>query len=206
MNEKIKMIVFVLVLGAVLTTALSWVDAVTEPYIAKNKVKKLQESVLTAAGIDYTDESRESVFSKDVEERLFPEEVQDKGAEEDEKKKYYVMSDGKVVFEFHGMGLQGPVHGAIALDKDLETIKGLTIIHQEETPGLGGRIGEAPFLNQFKDKKLFPEFLIQSPGKASGDNEIDGISGATLSCMALEEMLNKESKKYIPAIKETITR
>ncbi len=206
MKDKIKMIVFVLVLGASLTTALVSVDAITAPYIAKNKVKKLQESVLTAAGIDYSEDTRESVFSSEVQEKIFPDELQEKGATEDELKKYYVMSDGKVVFEFHGSGLQGPVHGAIALDKDLETIKGITIIHQEETPGLGGRIGEAPFLNQFKGKKLFPLFRIRSPGKASGVNEIDGISGATLSCMALEEILNKESKKYVPAIKGTITK
>jgi Na+-transporting NADH:ubiquinone oxidoreductase subunit C len=206
MNEKIKMIAFVLVLGAFLTTALVFADAITAPFIAKNKAKKLQESVLTAAGIDYTDDTRESLFSSEVQEKIFPDELQEKGATEDELKKYYVMSGGNVVFEFHGSGLQGPVHGAIALDKDLETIKGITIIHQEETPGLGGRIGESEFLDQFKSKKLFPVFRIRRPGKASGINEIDGISGATLSCNALEEMLNKESKKYIPAIKETITK
>ncbi len=167
MKDKIKMIVFVLVLGAGLTTALVFADAFTAPYIAKNKVKKLQESVLTAAGIDYTEETRESVFSSEVEERLFPDELQKKDATEDELKKYYVMTDGKVVFEFHGSGLQGPVHGAIALDKDLETIKGITIIHQEETPGLGGRIAEAQFLNQFRNKKLFPVVRIRRPGKAS---------------------------------------
>ncbi len=206
MKEKIKMIVFVLVLGVGLTSVLVIVDAKTAPYIAKNKVKKVQESVLTAAGIDYNDVTRESVFSSEVEERLFPKEFQKKDATEDELKKYYVMSDGKVVFEFHGSGLQGPVHGAIALDKDLETIKGITIIHQEETPGLGGRIAEAEFLGQFRNKKLFPVFRIRRPGKSSGVNEIEGMSGETLSCMALEEMLNKESKKYIPAIKETITK
>ncbi len=206
MKDKIKMIVFVLVLGAVLTFALVTVDAITAPYIAKNKVKKLQESVLAAAEIDYSEATRESVFSREVEERLFPDEFQKKDAKEDELKKYYVMSDGKVVFEFHGSGLQGPVHGAIALDGDLETIKGITIIYQEETPGLGGRIAEAQFLDRFKNKKLFPEFRIRSPGKAKGVNEIDGISGATLSCMALEQMLNKESKRYVPAIRRTIKK
>lgn len=206
MKDKIKMIVFVLVLGAALTSVLVTVDAITAPYIARNKIKKVQESVLTAAGIDYTEETRESVFSSEVQERLFPDELQKEDAKDDEKKKYYVMSDGKVVFEFHGSGLQGPVHGAIALDKDLETIKGITIIHQEETPGLGGRIAEAEFLNRFRNKKLFPVFRIRRPGKASGVNEIDGISGATLSCMALEDMLNKEYKKYVPAIKGIITK
>ena len=206
MKDKIKMIVFVLVLGAVLTCALVSVDAFTAPYIAMNKIKKLQESVLAAAGIDYTEKTRESIFSSEIEERLFPDEFQKKDAQDAEKKKYYVMSDGKVVFEFSGPGLQGRIHGALALDGDLDTIKGITIIHQEETPGLGGRIVEAQFLDRFKNKKLFPEFRIRPPGKARGINEIDGMSGATLSCMALEQMLNKESKRYVPAIRRTIKK
>ena len=135
--------------------------------------------------------------------KVFPDELQADGVKEDEKARYYVTSDKQIIFEFHGNGLQGPIHGAISLMADMETIKGMTIIKQEETPGLGGRIGEAEFLERFKNKKLFPELSIVREGKASGINEVDGITGATLSCDALQDMLNSESKKYIPAIKGT---
>ena len=86
---------------------------------------------------------------------------------------------------------------------DLKTIKGIIIIHQEETPGLGGRIAEADFLDRFETKKVFPRLTIQPPGKASGNNEVDGITGATLSCKAFEEILNREIEKYISVIKES---
>jgi Na+-transporting NADH:ubiquinone oxidoreductase subunit C len=203
MKEKLQMILFVLVLGAVLTTALVTVDAVTEPYIKANRIKKLQESVLAIAGIEYTEETREQVFAESIEAKDFPDALQPKGATEEDKARYYITSDKQIIFEFHGNGLQGEIHGAIALMDDLETIRGITIIKQEETPGLGGRIGEAEFLDQFKNKKLFPELRIVREGKAIGINEVDGITGATLSCDALQEILNSESKKYIPAIKET---
>lgn len=203
MREKLQMILFVLVLGAVLTTALVTVDAVTEPYIKTNKVRKLQESVLGVANIEYTEENREQVFAESIEAKLFPDDLQPEGVKEDEKVRYYVTSDKQIIFEFHGNGLQGEIHGAISLMDDLETIRGITIIKQEETPGLGGRIVEAEFLDRFKNKKLFPELRIVREGKAIGINEVDGITGATLSCDALQEMLNSESKKYIPAIKGT---
>ena len=77
-----------------------------------------------------------------------------------------------------------------------------SIIRQEETPGLGGRIAESDFLGRFETKEVFPRLIIQSPGKASGNNEIDGITGATLSCKAFEEILNSEIKKYVSIIKE----
>ncbi|MBW8035109.1 MAG: FMN-binding protein [Planctomycetes bacterium] len=202
MKDKLQMILFVLVMGAILTTALVTIDAITEPYIKANQLKKLQMSVLGVAGIEYTEENREQVFAESIETKPFPDYLQPKDADEDKKLKFYVTSDNQIIFEFKGNGLQGEIHGAIALMDDLDTIKGITIIKQEETPGLGGRIGEAEFLNQFKNKKLFPELKITRQGKASGINEVDGITGATLSCNALEEVLNSESQKYIPAIKE----
>ena len=201
MREKLQMILFVLVLGAVLTTALVSVDAFTKPYIEANEKRKLQESVLAVANIEYTEDTREQVFAESIEEKLFPDELQPKDAKEEEKVRYYITSDKQVIFEFRGSGLQEEIRGAIALMDDLDTIRGITIIKQAETPGLGGRISEAEFLSGFENKKLFPELLIVGEGKSSGINEVDGITGATLSCDALEEMINSESQKYIPAIK-----
>lgn len=197
MKDKIQMIVFVLVLGALLTSALVSVDAFTKPFIEANMAKKLQTSVLSAAGIEYTEDTLDKIFSENIKEVAYPESLQSDGA-------FYVTGAGEVIFAFTGSGLQDQVSGAICMNPDLETIRGITIVSQKETPGLGGRIKDDEFLNQFKGKKVFPKLKIQSPGKASGDNEVDGISGATLSCNALEAMLNSESKKYIPAIKESM--
>lgn len=197
MKDKIQMIVFVLVLGALLTSALVSVDAFTKPFIEANMAKKLQRSVLSAAGIEYSEDNLSEVFSENIKEIAY-----ENGA----KGLFYMTGTGEVIFEFTGSGLQDQVSGAICMNADLETIKGIKIVKQNETPGLGGRIKDDDFLSQFKGKKLFPEFKIQSPGKAKGDNEVDGLTGATLSCNALEAMLNSESKKYIPVIKEILKR
>ena len=84
---------------------------------------------------------------------------------------------------------------------DFQTIKGITIVHQEETPGLGGRIAEKEILDRFKGKKILPQLIIQRPGKAKEQNEVDGITGATLTGKAFEKVLNSEVKKYLPLLR-----
>jgi Na+-transporting NADH:ubiquinone oxidoreductase subunit C len=178
------MVLFVLILGSVLTTALVSVDAYTKPFIAKNKVKKLRLSVLRSLGIACAKDNMEEVFADNVEI-----------IEYDQIRFYHASKNGEVAFEFQGSGLWGPIHGTIALSSDLKSIKGLDVIHQEETPGLGGRIAEADFLSRFNDKNVASGVIIQP-------HEINGITGATLSCKAFEEILNREIKKYVSIIKE----
>lgn len=190
MKERIKMAVFVLILGSILTTALVAVDDYTAPIIEEIMIIKTRMSVLEALDIPYTEDEVNEIFSRYVR------------TEEKEEKEFYVSNTGEIAFEFSGSALWGPIHGVIALLSDLETIQGIIIIHQEETPGLGGRIADKDFLELFKEKKIVPELKILSPGKASAENEVDGITGATLSCNAFAEILNSQLGKYIPLVKE----
>ena len=82
-------------------------------------------------------------------------------------------------------------------------VKGITIIHQEETPGLGGRIAEAEFLQKFLNRDVTGGLVILPPGKANAENEVDGITGATLSCKAFEIILNNEIRRYVTVIEES---
>ncbi len=192
MKEKLLRILFVLVLGSILGTALVSVNAYTAPLIEKNKVRKLRISILKAMGIAYFENKVDETFLENVVTK-----------KQGQREFYVAETSGDIAFEIYGSGLWGPIHGIVALMPDLKTIKGITIIHQEETPGLGGRIAEEDFLDRFTAKKVFPKLIIQPPGKASRDNEVDGITGATLTCKAFEEILNSEVKKYVSVIKET---
>jgi len=132
--------------------------------------------------------------------------LQPLGVTEENKRHFYRTAAGEIIFEYRGSGVQDEIYGVLALEPDLETIKGVTIVGQRETPGLGGRIEEPEFLDRFTSKKVFPVFRIRPPGKASRANEIDGFTGATLSCNALEDILNKEIQRYVPAIKESLKK
>lgn len=177
MKDKIRMVSFVVVLGSILTVSLVAVESFTAPIIAKNEARALQSGVLKALEIPFDKDSISTVFDRHVEK------VSGSGGV------YYRSSKGTVAHEFEGSGLQGPIRGVVALSPDRETIRGLTITKQEETPGLGGRIGEPSFLERFEGKTVQPRISITAPGKAQKNNEVDGIGGATLSCEKLEKVL-----------------
>ena len=99
-----------------------------------------------------------------------------------------------VVVRFTGPGLWGQVKGFLALESDMRTIRGLTFYHHEETPGLGGEISSEWFRKQFVGKKIVDAsgkggILIRS-GAGSAQNQVDAITGATMTCDKVQEMLN----------------
>jgi len=99
-----------------------------------------------------------------------------------------------VAMPFSGNGIWGLIKGFIALDTSMATIKRISFYQNEETPGLGGEIGTQWFQNKFVGKQIHdasgvPGFKIRRSG-AQGANEIDGISGATLTCGKVQGILN----------------
>ena len=191
MKEKLSMVVFVVVLGCVLTSALVAVDKYTAGYIKVNQLRTVRRGVLEALGIPYPKSEVDRTFLERVETR------------ERSDKTFYVAKDGgQTAFRIDGSGLWGPIEAIVALRGDLRTIKGIAIIHQEETPGLGGRIAEKDFLNRFNGKIAVPEVQVVRPGTAKGDSEVDGITGATLSCIAFQEILNSQIAAHVALIEE----
>ncbi len=105
---------------------------------------------------------------------------------------------GVAVF-FTGSGLWGPVKGVLALEPDLTTIQGIRFYQQEETPGLGGKIGSSEFQQQFVAKKLVsetnqPGFVVAKAGEATAPNAVDGISGASMTSNRVQVMLDALAK------------
>jgi len=196
MKKILSMILFVLILGSILTTALVAVDRITKDPIKRNKALRLQKGILSSLAIEYDEQDKNGIAEKfsddgDVEEIEAP------GEDEKPVKFYRSKASGDIAFEIKGMGIQGPIEATIALSQDFEQVRGLSIVSQKETPGLGGRIEETEFLDRFKGKMITTNGLdILAPGKAAANNEVDGITGATLTCDALEILLNNQIKKY----------
>ncbi|MBE0662199.1 MAG: NADH:ubiquinone reductase (Na(+)-transporting) subunit C [Bacteroidales bacterium] len=110
------------------------------------------------------------------------------------------------VFPIRGVGLWGPVWGNVALKEDLVTIAGVKFDHKGETPGLGAEISTDDFANQFIGKRIFDSqgnFVSVKviKGDASGDHEVDAISGGTITSDGVSEMLYSGLENYLPFIK-----
>ena len=104
-----------------------------------------------------------------------------------------------VAMPFSGMGVWGPMKGVLALEPDLRTIRGISFYQQEETPGLGGEIAAEWFQKQFVNKEIVsnagePGFRVLKPGAAPGKNEVDGITGATMTSNRVQLLLDNLAK------------
>ena len=69
-----------------------------------------------------------------------------------------------------GVGMWGTLYGFLALDRDGNTVRGLTYYDQKETPGLGGEIGNPKWQALWRGRKVYDENwepqLVVIKGKA----------------------------------------
>ena len=113
-------------------------------------------------------------------------------------------ANGCVVIPVYGAGLWGPIWGYIALESDMNTIKGIVMDHSGETPGLGAEITTSKVQDSFKGKTIFEgtDFVSVSMKKGGATNihEVDAISGGTKTCDGVNAMLKSGLEAYLPYI------
>ncbi len=91
---------------------------------------------------------------------------------------------------YEGNGFQGKIRLICGLSADLEKILALEILEQVETPGLGTKITESFFTEQFKQLEVKPKIEWVKGVEPSKPNEIQAITGATISSKAVVSILN----------------
>lgn len=109
----------------------------------------------------------------------------------------YILRDAEkvslVILPIAGTGYNGRIQAMLAMHGDMNTIAGLAITEQSETPGLGARIEEQAWQSNFagtrvKDDRGSTRFTV-ARGPASNDYEVDGITGATRTSNAVTQMV-----------------
>lgn len=114
-----------------------------------------------------------------------------------EGQKYYIMS-------IRGNGLWDAIWGAVAIKSDFSTVVGASFDHAQETPGLGAEIKDNPsFSRGFKEKQIMNNGNYTSVQVVKGSvknpsYQVDGISGATVTCNGVTEMLERGIGYYLP--------
>jgi len=96
-----------------------------------------------------------------------------------------------------GKGLWDDVWGYVAMETDLNTIKGASYAHKGETPGLGARITDKEIQARFVGKKIMDGSEVASVSFIKGEavtpsfteHEVDGLSGATMTTKGVNVML-----------------
>ena len=167
---------------------LSAANAFTAERVFANEKTSVYRGYLRAAGIEVKDRQEAAELFQEyfpgVEYPDIPEIV-----------KAEVRGEEIVLTGISGNGVWGTIQGVIAVKSDLSRIAGLEIITHNETPGLGGRIDEEWFKNQFSGMKIPDEGLRVRKGRGTPvtdmeSGEIDGITGATGTSNSIERIVN----------------
>lgn len=115
---------------------------------------------------------------------------------------YHVVGDdggvSQVILPIEGKGLWSTLKGFLALDRDLQTIRGITYYSHKETPGLGGEVDNPKWKALWPGRKAFGEdgtprisVVKGQAGPPSDDPyKVDGLSGATITSRGVTHMLD----------------
>jgi Na+-transporting NADH:ubiquinone oxidoreductase subunit C len=183
MKQYIKMMLFVILLGTIVSGLLVGMDMFTKDRIARNQEALVKSSILDAYNIGYNFNTIFDVFEDNVTEVIL------------DNQTFYIDNEtNQVSYIFEGSGVWGPIKAIMTLESDFKTIVGITILEQEETPGLGGVLAEKPYLDTYVGTILAessPYIIIRHGSGENLDNEVDAITGGTRTSEAFMKMVNE---------------
>ncbi len=113
-------------------------------------------------------------------------------------KVYVVEKNGKletIILPVHGYGLWSTMYGFMALQSDLNTVKGFGFYSQAETPGLGGEVDNPLWKAKWPGKKIYDAkgvveaSLVKGGADPKSLYKVDALSGATLTSNGVSNLI-----------------
>ena len=194
-NSNIYTFVYMTVVVIIVAVLLAVVSQALAPKQQANILLDKQKQILGALKVDYTNADPAEVYYTLVQDTL----------KYGEMEVYVANINGatKYILPLSGKGLWGGIGGYLALDADKNTIYGVNFNHESETPGLGAKIVELPFREQFEGKHIrnaageVVSVAVLKAGKhAEGQEQVDAISGATITSSGVSTMLEVNLAEY----------
>jgi len=173
MRKILQIITVLTVVGFISGVALVFVYRYTAPLILENQIKETEDAIF----------------------KVFPEGT---SFEKSKKIKNVFLVKNKsgkslgYAFTAEGNGYQGRIKLMAGVKPDLKTLSGIEILESQETPGLGQEITTKKFKDQFRKLFSIPKILSIKGKKPVGTNQIEAITGATISSKAVVGILNNK--------------
>lgn len=182
MKENLKLGTILLIITAIAGSLLGVVNSLTKDAILENsKISKEDLAIIMPA-------------AKGIEETSF--------TTDEIVKEVYKAVDGSseigYVFKVTTKGFHGPIDVVVGIEKD--KISGIKILSHSETPGLGAKVEEDKFTNKFKSISIGKDIeMIKVP--PTSDNQVEGISGASVSSKAVGTAISDAMRYYQKNVK-----
>ncbi|MBQ9079446.1 MAG: FMN-binding protein [Clostridia bacterium] len=151
----LRMVLTLFVICAVTAGVVAGVNALTYQKIAENLESEIRESIETmfGEGVEYTTLSDIPATAEAI---------------------YEIVRNGEKSYcvNLNSSGFGGDINMLVGVAQD-GTLIGVSVVSHSETPGLGSRATESPFIDGFVGKK--------------NTSEVDAIAGATITSSAVKQ-------------------
>jgi electron transport complex protein RnfG len=102
-----------------------------------------------------------------------------------------------------GPGFQDTIKIIYGYKSESRKIVGMEVLDSRETPGLGDKIyKDLSFVANFDDLSIDPEVITVKKGQKSAANEVDAITGATISSKAIVKIINQTNLSWLSNLPE----
>ena len=208
MKKRIFSIIYMFLITLLFTSMVSAVKLFNEERIQRNEKIKLQRIILEVLDMPVHKGTSDAEVA-----RLFKGRV--KAVNVKDTILYVGYQEGGsdirgYAFPVGGPGFWGPIEGIVAVDKTASRIIGIAFYRHSETPGLGARITEPWFRDQFKGLRIFPIqgdrkiFYLKPEGTGQGPSDLTAITGATGTSRAVEAFLNRDLDHFLEKLWGTL--
>ena len=99
------------------------------------------------------------------------------------------------VIPARGQGFADVIELLVGTDNDVKQITGLYVLKQLETPGLGDNITTEDFRGRFRNKSLAKPLAV-TKATPKAEEEIQGVTGATISSVSVVGIINSAVEKF----------
>ena len=187
-------VVFIAITAFAFVFLLSLTNQATIEQVELNQQIARERAILQALTIAPQDEDGNVVDAE------VPQVFDERVTADKENGRFVATIEGQTVWakEFAGSGLWGTITGVLAVTSDLSEIIGLEIVSDNETPGLGGRINEPWYTNQWEGEEIPQDGTIEltaqsQEGDPDKDNGlVDGITGATRTSESMVRIVTSQ--------------
>jgi electron transport complex protein RnfG len=190
--SSLRLVMTLALAGLLSGIAIIGIYETTLPTITANKARELSEAVLKVLpGVT----RMQALVYRDGELVVVAEPEKDEPV-------IYGGYDGKGEFAGYAVPAAGPgfqdtialLYGYMPGDRQ---VVGMEILESRETPGLGDKIyKDADFVAEFSALRVDPEIVAVKKGTKTGPNQVDAITGATISAKAVVRIINEAHTEW----------
>ena len=214
-NSNVYIITYSVVMVVIVAVLLSLAALGLKERQDKNVLNEKKTQIVKALGEDPATVSYDSVISNavilDASGAVVSEDVNEvfnalndlKASFAAERYPLFVATSG-VVVPLYGAGLWGRIWGYIALDADMDTVKGVVFDHAGETPGLGAEITTPKHQALYPGKTIYEGdalvgvTLKKGGADKSNPHQVDAITGGTKTSDGVSAMISDCLNYYKP--------